>query len=368
MENYDIIIIGSGAGGGTLAYTLADTGKKILIIERGDYLPREKENWDPYALFIAGRYNPDEEWLDKDGNTFRPSTHYYVGGNTKFYGAALLRLREKDFEEVQHYGGVSPAWPLKYKDFQPYYLKAETLYSVHGERGADPTEPKEDSSYPCPPLSHEPRIQEIFDQIKGSGHTPFPLPVGIRLNEKNREKSECIRCDTCDGFPCMVDAKADSHTTCIRKALEHDNVTLKRNIKVTRLITDDSGKKVTEVEGQEEENLYRLKVNSLFFPVERLILQLFYLNQKVINIQMGWLIALVLLAAITCVITTPPSWQFLPKKIPRIFKKPSQSMITILELMIPTILLDISNYWEKLKKKCLKAMLLNLHQNLLWKN
>ncbi len=252
MENYDIIIIGSGAGGGTLAYTLADTGKKILIIERGDYLPREKENWDPYALFIAGRYNPDEEWIDKDGNTFRPSTHYYVGGNTKFYGAALLRLREKDFEEVQHYGGVSPAWPLKYKDFQPYYLKAETLYSVHGERGADPTEPKEDSSYPCPPLSHEPRIQEIFDQIKGSGHTPFPLPVGIRLNEKNREKSECIRCDTCDGFPCMVDAKADSHTTCIRKALEHDNVTLKRNVKVTRLITDDSGKKVTEVEGEEE--------------------------------------------------------------------------------------------------------------------
>lgn len=252
MENYDIIIIGSGAGGGTLAYALADTGKKILIIERGDYLPREKENWDPYALFIAGRYNPDEEWLDKDGNTFKPSTHYYVGGNTKFYGAALLRLREKDFEEVQHYGGVSPAWPLKYKDFQPYYLKAETLYSVHGERGADPTEPKEDSSYPCLPLSHEPRIQEIFDQIKGSGHTPFPLPVGIRLNEKNREKSECIRCDTCDGFPCMVDAKADSHTTCIRKALEHDNVILKRNIKVTRLITDDSGKKVTEVEGEEE--------------------------------------------------------------------------------------------------------------------
>ena len=137
MENYDIIIIGSGAGGGTLAYALADTGKKILIIERGDYLPREKENWDPYALFIAGRYNPDEEWLDKDGNTFKPSTHYYVGGNTKFYGAALLRLREKDFEEVQHYGGVSPAWPLKYKDFQPYYLKAETLYSVHGERGTD---------------------------------------------------------------------------------------------------------------------------------------------------------------------------------------------------------------------------------------
>ncbi|QVL57081.1 MAG: GMC family oxidoreductase [Simkaniaceae bacterium] len=252
MENYDIIIIGSGAGGGTLAYTLAETGKKILILERGDYLPREKENWDPHALFIAERYNPNEEWLDKEGNAFKPGTHYYVGGNTKFYGAALLRLREKDFEEVKHYGGVSPAWPLKYKDFQPYYLKAETLYSVHGERGKDPTEPQEKAPYPCPPLSHEPRIQEIFDQIKESGLSPFPLPVGIRLNEQNRERSECIRCDTCDGFPCMVDAKADAHTTCIRKALEQKNVTLKRNVKVNRLITDDSGKRVTEIEGEEE--------------------------------------------------------------------------------------------------------------------
>lgn len=252
MENYDIIIIGSGAGGGTLAYTLAETGKKILILERGDYLPREKENWDPHALFIAERYNPNEEWLDKEGNAFKPGTHYYVGGNTKFYGAALLRLREKDFEEVKHYGGVSPAWPLKYKDFQPYYLKAETLYSVHGKRGKDPTEPQEEAPYPCPPLSHEPRIQEIFDQIKESGLSPFPLPVGIRLNEQNRERSECIRCDTCDGFPCMVDAKADAHTTCIRKALEQENVTLKRNVKVNRLITDDSGKRITEIEGEEE--------------------------------------------------------------------------------------------------------------------
>ncbi|MCB1110026.1 MAG: GMC family oxidoreductase [Chlamydiia bacterium] len=250
MEKYDVIIIGSGAGGGTLAYILAETGKKILIVERGDYLPREKENWEPHSVFIEGRYNPNEEWLDKDGKPFTPGTHYYVGGNTKFYGAALLRLRKEDFEEMQHFDGVSPAWPLKYEDFQPYYLKAEELYSVHGQRGEDPTEPPEQSPYFHPPLSHEPRIQEIFDQIKASGHKPFPLPVGIRLNEENREKSECVRCDTCDGFPCLVDAKADAHTTCIRKALKHDNVTLMTGVKINRLLT--SGKRVTTVEGEKE--------------------------------------------------------------------------------------------------------------------
>ena len=250
LMSYDVIIVGSGAGGGTLAHTLKDTGKSILIIERGDYLPREKENWDPHAVFINEHYNPDEEWLDNQGKPFRPGTHYYVGGNTKFYGAALIRLREKDFEEVKHYSGVSPAWPLKYSDFQPYYMAAEKLYSVHGKRGEDPIEPPEKEDYAYPPLSHEPRIQEIFDLIKSKGLKPFPLPIGIRLNESDREASQCIRCDTCDGFPCLVDAKADAHTTCIREALHSPNVTLMRNAKVNRLI--HSRKRVTHVEVERE--------------------------------------------------------------------------------------------------------------------
>lgn len=246
--SYDLIIIGSGAGGGTLAYALRETGKKILIIERGDYLPREKENWDPQAVFVDGRYNPGEKWLDNQGKEFEPGTHYYVGGNTKFFGAALIRLREKDFEEVQHFDGVSPAWPLKYADFQPHYLSAEKLYSVHGKRGEDPIEPPEQSDYACPPLSHEPRVQELFDLVKSKGLTPFPLPVGIRLNEANREHSECIRCDTCDGFPCLVDAKGDAHTTCIRQALQFPNITLMRNAKVHRILTNPEGTRVTHVE------------------------------------------------------------------------------------------------------------------------
>ncbi|CCB89650.1 GMC family oxidoreductase [Simkania negevensis] len=246
--SYDLIVIGSGAGGGTLAYALREMGKKVLIIERGDYLPREKENWDPRAVFINGRYNPGEKWLDHKGKEFEPGTHYYVGGNTKFFGAALLRLREQDFEEVHHYGGISPAWPLKYADFQPYYLAAEQLYSVHGKRGEDPTEPPEKTDYSFPPLSHEPRVQELFDLVKSRGLNPFPLPIGIRLKEDNREQSECIRCDTCDGFPCLVDAKSDAHTTCIREALQYPNVTLLRNAKVHRLLTNTKGTRVTKVE------------------------------------------------------------------------------------------------------------------------
>jgi len=256
---YDLIIIGSGAGGGTLAYALRETKKNILIIERGDYLRREKENWDPHAVFVDERYTTEEKWLDKEGKAFRPATHYYVGGNTKFYGAALLRLREKDFDEVKHYGGVSPAWPLKYSDFQPYYLEAEKLYSVHGKRGEDPVEPPEKNDYFCPPLQQEPRIQELFDGIQKQGLRPFPLPVGIRLNEEEREKSECIRCDTCDGFPCLVDAKADAHTTCIRKALASPNVTLLRGAKVNRLIPSDDGKRITHVEYEKEGKTERVE-------------------------------------------------------------------------------------------------------------
>ena len=217
-NQYDIIIIGTGAGGGTLAYALAPTGKRILLLERGDFLPREKENWDPAAVFVQNRYKTDEIWYDKDGSEFHPGTHYYVGGNTKVYGATLLRLRKEDFGELRHHGGVSPAWPLNYEDIEPYYTQAEKLYSVHGQRGVDPTEPPAQEPYACPPLRHEPRIQEILDGLNRIGLHPFPLPIGIRLNEEEPHRSQCIRCDTCDGFPCLVDAKADAHTTCVNPA------------------------------------------------------------------------------------------------------------------------------------------------------
>ena len=250
--NYDIIIIGTGAGGGTIAHALASTGKRILIIERGGFLPREKENWDVNAVFVKGRYHTHEVWKDKNGKDIHPGTHYYVGGNTKVYGAALLRLREKDFEEVEHKGGISPAWPLKYKDFQPYYLAAEKLYHIHGERGEDPIEPHESHPYPRPPVSHEPRIQHIHDKMVGMGLKPFHLPLGLLLNEKDMEHSACIRCDTCDGFPCLVDGKSDAEVICIHPALKHPNVTLLIHTRALRLETDRSGSKVTSVEVERE--------------------------------------------------------------------------------------------------------------------
>jgi choline dehydrogenase-like flavoprotein len=246
-NHYDIIIIGTGAGGGTLAHHLASSGKTILLLERGDYLKKEKENWSSKEVFVKGRYTAKEPWIDKEGKEFHPGIHYYVGGNTKLYGSALLRMREKDFEPLEFKYGTSPAWPISYKEMAPYYTKAEKLYHVHGERGSDPTEPEESSPYPYPPIKHEPRIQALCDDLKEAGHSPFPLPVGLLLDESNMESSLCIKCNTCDGFPCLLHAKADAETVCVKPALEHKNVTLLTNSYVERLVTSSSGKEVTSV-------------------------------------------------------------------------------------------------------------------------
>ncbi|MBY0529009.1 MAG: GMC family oxidoreductase [Rhabdochlamydiaceae bacterium] len=246
-HHYDVIIIGSGAGGGTLAHRLSASGKKILVLERGEYLPREKENWSSKATFFEGRYSNAEEWLDKEGKAFQPGTHYFVGGNTKVYGAALLRMREKDFGKVLHYGGISPAWPLSYEDFKPYYLEAEKLYHVHGHRGSDPTEPSCDDPYPYPAVKHEPRIQKLSDDLEKAGYHPFPLPLGLLLDEQNRPHSPCIKCNTCDGFPCMVDGKADAQVVCLEPALKHPNVHLLTGCYVERLDTTPSGKEISQV-------------------------------------------------------------------------------------------------------------------------
>src|SRR5262249_49645137 len=170
-----------------------------------------------------------------------------VGGNTKFYGAALFRLRKEDFGTLRHAGGLSPAWPLAYDELEPYYTRAEALYQVHGERGADPTEPWASAPYPFPAVGHERRIQQLHDDLGRLGHRPFHVPLGIRLDERDRHSSPCIRCDTCDGHPCLVGAKADSQTCAVEPALRHANVTLVRNAFVTKLVTSPSGREVTEV-------------------------------------------------------------------------------------------------------------------------
>jgi choline dehydrogenase-like flavoprotein len=245
--HYDVIIIGSGAGGGTLAYRLAPSGKRILLLERGDYVPREKDNWSTRAVNVLGKYNTKEQWYDGSGAPLHPHTNYNVGGNTKFYGSALFRLRREDFGEIRHHGGVSPAWPIGYDDLEPYYSQAEALYQVHGERGVDPTEPPASGPYLFPAVSHEPRIQQLHDDLERLGHRPFHVPLGIMLDERNAPASRCIRCETCDGHPCLVHAKSDAEVICVRPALNHPNVSMLTGAYVARLETAASGREISSV-------------------------------------------------------------------------------------------------------------------------
>jgi len=246
-RHYDVIIIGTGAGGGTLVHRLAPSGKRILLLERGDYVPREKDNWDTRAVVTEGKYHIKEAWHDRDGREFHAGTHYAVGGNTKFYGAALLRMRREDFGDVRHHGGVSPAWPIGYDDLEAYYTEAERLYRVHGVRGEDPTDPPASAPYAHPPISHEPRLQALSDGLATLGYRPFHLPVGVMLDEASPRRSACIRCATCDGHPCLVNAKADAQVICVDPALERPNVTLLTNAFVSRLETGPSGREVKTV-------------------------------------------------------------------------------------------------------------------------
>ncbi|MBI5863511.1 MAG: GMC family oxidoreductase [Planctomycetes bacterium] len=245
--HYDVIIIGTGAGGGTLAAKLAPSGKRILLLERGGFVPREKDNWSTRAVNLEGKYNTKEIWRDSAGRELHPHTNYYVGGNTKFYGAALFRLRKQDFGEIRHHGGLSPAWPIAYEELEPYYTAAERIYHVHGQRGEDPTEPPASAAYPHPPVCHEPRIQHLHDDLAALGLRPFHTPLGVMLDEANPQTSKCIRCDTCDGHPCLVQAKADAQTCGVEPALTHPNVTLLTGALVRRLETNSSGGEVTQV-------------------------------------------------------------------------------------------------------------------------
>jgi len=247
-DHYDVIVIGSGAGGGTLTHALAPTGKRILLLERGDFLPREPQNWDSKSVWVDLRYHNSGTWTDADtGKEFPPKQNYYVGGNTKVYGAILFRFRERDFGAIQHVDGISPAWPLSYADVEPWYTRAEHLYHVHGQRGADPDEPPSAAPYRYPPLSHEPRIAQLEADFTQAGLHPFPLPVGLIYDESAPQFSPCIRCATCDGYPCLVNGKADAHIVCVEPALRYSNVTLRTRTRVMRLETDEAGRAVTRV-------------------------------------------------------------------------------------------------------------------------
>ncbi|HXG88510.1 MAG TPA: GMC family oxidoreductase [Vicinamibacterales bacterium] len=251
-QHYDVVIIGSGAGGGTMAYALAGSSARILLIERGDYVPQEKENWSPEAVWRDRRYRPKDEWWfdDRAGRDFRPYTHYGVGGNTKFWGSALFRFRREDFAEMRHRDGISPAWPIDYDTLEPYYQRAEALYQVHGAVDGDPTEPSR-GPYPYPAIPHTGRMAEIVEQLRDQGLHPSSLPLGLREN--------CIRCRTCNSFACHLHAKSEADVCCVRPALQQSTVTLWTNAYARVLETDQSGTRVLAVQVERDGQTIRVE-------------------------------------------------------------------------------------------------------------
>jgi choline dehydrogenase-like flavoprotein len=245
----EVVIIGSGMGGGTTAHALAHRGVDVLVLERGQRLPSEPENWSPRAVFAQRRYKPTEQWLDGSGASFAPGVHYVVGGNTKVYGASLPRFRERDFAELEHLEGTSPAWPLRYQDLEPYYGEAERMYRVHGSTGEDPTEPWRSAPFPYPALEHEPYIADLAERLRQQGVNPSANSMGV----DRRAGGRCVRCATCDGFPCRVDAKSDAQTCGIDPAIATGNARLLSGMRVMRIVTDRAGRRVEHLVAETRE-------------------------------------------------------------------------------------------------------------------
>jgi len=259
MSNPDIIVIGSGIGGGTTAYRLAQYGLKVLLVERGDYLPREDDNWDLKAVYVDCKYTADDRWLDRSGRSFRPSVYYNVGGASKFFGCTMFRFRERDFEVLEHAEGISPAWPINYAELEPYYDLAERLYSTHGTAGIDPTEPHRTAPYPEPGLYHDAPMQAVVDRLKAQGLRPFPQPAAISMPPQGN----CIRCGTCDGYPCKVGAKSDAEISTVAPALATGNVELMTNTEVRRLLLTPGGRQISGVEVRRQDgSIDILKANT----------------------------------------------------------------------------------------------------------
>ena len=253
---FDIVIIGTGAGGGTMARALADSGARILLLERGAAVPQEPENWSPSAVWRQHRYQTSERWLDDGGKAFAPYTHYNVGGNTKFWGSVLFRLRREDFSALALIDGESPAWPISYETLAPYYDRAEAMYQVHGASDGDPTEPPR-GPYPHHPIPHAPGMAGLVEQLRGLGLHPSALPLGL---VQPGEPDGCVLCNTCNSFPCRIHRKSDAEVCAVQPALEHANVELWTNARAERLLTNPSGTAVDAVEVERDGE--RIRVNA----------------------------------------------------------------------------------------------------------
>jgi choline dehydrogenase-like flavoprotein len=252
----DVAVIGSGMGGSTFAYALRNSNLKVLIVERGDFLRKEPENWDTHAVFSRRRYHNAEQWVDgHTGRRFSPGVFYYVGGNTKLFGAMLPRLRECDFGSIVHAEGVSPAWPFPYSELEPWYVKAEQLYRAHGAADGDPTEPTRSQPYPYPAVPHDAALLPLIDSLRRTGLHPFSMPAAVDYGPN----LPCILCSTCDGYPCQIDAKRDAEISALRPALAAGNVQLLTRTRVDELETTADGTRVTAATGVQNDTPVRIE-------------------------------------------------------------------------------------------------------------
>ena len=250
----DVLVIGSGMGGGAMAWALRDSGFRVLLVERGGFLPREPENAQPAEMHIKGRYKNAGLWYDgRTGKPFIPGTYYWVGGNTRFYGAALPRFRRCDFGEVQHAEGISPAWPFGYDELEPYYCLVERLFDVHGQVGEDPTEPPHSSPYPHPPLEHEPAVERFAGSLRAEGLHPFHMPNALTVHTDQDRKAVA----TADGCPDPTGRKADAENRLVLPALRR-GVKLLRHATVTRLLTSPDGRHVVAAEARHGDRTIRI--------------------------------------------------------------------------------------------------------------
>jgi choline dehydrogenase-like flavoprotein len=256
-DRFDVVIIGSGAGGGTMAHALSETSARVLVIERGDFVPREAENWEPDAVWKRLRYRSTDRWLDGSGREFVPYTHYCVGGNTKFWGSVLIRLRREDFQDLEHLEGISPAWPIDYETLEPYYDRAERLYHVHGQADIDPTDPPR-GPFPYAPVPHSAEMSDIVARLQQQGLHPSPLPLGLI---KPGEPGGCVLCNTCNSFPCRIGAKSDAEVCCIEGAIQRPNTTLWTNSRARRLVTDSGGCRVVAVDVERDGQMVRVETS-----------------------------------------------------------------------------------------------------------
>ena len=245
----DIVVIGSGPGGGTMAFALRVCGADVLLVEQGDFLPSEEENWSPTENFVNMRYKADTTWIDAATDAeFRPNLYQYVGGCSKVWGSVLARMRPEDFDEIRHEGGISPAWPISYEELAPYYDSAEILYGAHGRVGKDPTAPKDQPQPPYDFVGHSPTVSKIVASMETQGVNPFELPVGVDVHESG----SCILCSTCDGFPCRLRAKNDAEMRAVRPALESGNVRLSVRTRIDRLVCSEDGRRVRAAVGHRD--------------------------------------------------------------------------------------------------------------------